>query len=256
MRSRYLIYGCFFLCGFITKTTAQSTKNITRQQVMWYAYINVLEVNPKLTFATEIHERRYFAPDAQHQFVARERMQYTLGSNWDVAACFAYFLQSPNDPLSSSSLVIPELRPHIDINNKQILKKITITHRYRIEGRFIHNSYKDALTDGYTFNWRFRYQLAFEIPLLKFKNEGGIKFRLGDEILINAGKNIKYNTFDNNRIFASIVYSPVKKLAFEAGYMNWFQQRSSGIDYYERDIIRLSLTHRVTLKKKSPTNDK
>ena len=32
-------------------------------------------------------------------------------------------------------------------------------------------------------------------------------------------------------------------------YLNWFQQRPSGTDFYNRDIIRFSVFHTINLKK-------
>lgn len=239
-----------FLLFLISVKNGYTQKNITHQQLIWFAYNNSLEISPKLTFVSEIHDRRFYHPDAQHQFVLRGRLHYALKNNWDVALCFAYFLQSPNDPRSTSDLVIPELRPHLDFNYKQVQDKISFFHRFRIEDRFFRNTKNNALDEGYNSNWRFRYMFTVEISMVKFKNEGGIKLKIGDEIFVNAGKNIVHNTFDHNRIFAALTYAPIKSIIIEAGYLNWFQQRSTGVDYYDRDIIRLSLTHKISLIKK------
>ena len=71
-----------------------------------------------------------------------------------------------------------------------------------------------------------------------------------DEIFINAGENIVHNTFDQNRIYAAFQYGINKNIAVELGYLKSFQQRSSGVDYYDRDIIRFNLIHKINLQKK------
>lgn len=38
--------------------------------------------------------------------------------------------------------------------------------------------------------------------------------------------------------------------SLEARYMNWFQQRVSGVDSYNRDMIRIALFHAIFLKNK------
>lgn len=242
-----IVIGIFLVQGNNTVVIAQ--KNVTHQQLIWYAYNASIEISPKFTFVSEFHDRRYVNPDAQHQFALRERLHVALNPSTDLAICFAYFLQSPNDPNSTSTLKIPELRPHIDLNTKQLFKRFNFLQRYRIEDRFFRNYKDNNLVEGYNSNWRFRYMLTLEVPLIKFKNEGTLKLKFGDEIFMNAGKNIKYNTFDHNRIFAAVTYSPIKSLIIEAGYMSWFQQRSTGIDYYERDIIRFSITQKIRFKK-------
>ena len=68
--------------------------------------------------------------------------------------------------------------------------------------------------------------------------------------MINGGEKVVKNTFDQNRIYVAILYGINKNIALELGYLNSFQQRSSGIDYFNRDIIRLSFYHKINLSKK------
>jgi hypothetical protein len=67
--------------------------------------------------------------------------------------------------------------------------------------------------------------------------------------MINAGEKIIKNTFDQNRVYAAIQYGINQNIAIEFGYLNSFQQRASGIDYFNRDIIRFSIFHKMNLKK-------
>ncbi len=71
-----------------------------------------------------------------------------------------------------------------------------------------------------------------------------------DEIMINGGKNIVKNTFDQNRIYGALQYGVNKNIALELGYLNSFQQRPSGVDYFDRDIIRFTFYHKINLQKK------
>jgi hypothetical protein len=195
-----------------------------------------------------VQERRFINPDAQHQILARTHLHYKLGNGWDASAGFTYFLQSPHDPHSTSSLVIPELRPHIEFNYKQGGNYFQIHHRYRAEWRFFHNVVDDELTEGYWDYFRFRYRLGMDIVLKKNTAGNDIwKLKVSDEIMFNAGSAIVKNTFDQNRIYAGIYFQAAPSLGLELGYMNWFQQRSSGNQYYQRDIIRFAIHHRIKL---------
>lgn len=49
--------------------------------------------------------------------------------------------------------------------------------------------------------------------------------------MLNAGKSIVRNIFDQNRIGFSARYNFNKRVGIEIGYINWFQQRPSGIDF-------------------------
>lgn len=75
-----------------------------------------------------------------------------------------------------------------------------------------------------------------------------MKLKAFDEILLNMGRKVVQNVFDQNRYGASIQYMPFDKLGFEVGYINWFQQQNSGVDFYNRHIIRLTIHQNLNLK--------
>lgn len=245
---KYTVFGVLF--NALSSFAIYAQKNITHQQSIWYTYQNTILVNEKINLTSEIIERRFMNPNAQHQFAIRERVHYAFNPNVDLVIGFAYFLHSPNNPASKSKLVIPELRPFTEFNLKQNFKKYNLTHRIRAEQRYFRNTLDDNLIPGFTSNWRFRYQFGIETTLFTLKNNQTIGIKFGDEIFINAGKNIVYNTFDQNRLYFTLTYSPNKSLTFGIGYINWFQQRNTGIDYYERDIIRLSIIQKIQFKPK------
>ncbi|KGO96919.1 hypothetical protein Q767_04275 [Flavobacterium enshiense DK69] len=227
-------------------------KNVTHQQQIWYGYYNSLTFNENWCLKSEIQERQFINPSAQHQLLFRTDLEYKLEGNWNVFVGGAFFLQSPNDPDSDSNLVVPELRPNIGFNNKQKLSFLTISHRYKAEARFFHDVENEELTGGYRFsNFRLRYQLGFDIPVVKKENQERVIFKLKDEVMFNVGSKIVKNSFDQNRVYLALNYVVSPVIAVEAGYMNWFQQQKSGVDYYNRDIIRFSLFHNLTLKKKN-----
>ena len=66
--------------------------------------------------------------------------------------------------------------------------------------------------------------------------------------MVNVGRKIVKNTFDQNRIYGALNYSFKPSFSIELGYMNWYQQRSNGVDFYNRNIFRLSLFHQISLK--------
>jgi hypothetical protein len=68
--------------------------------------------------------------------------------------------------------------------------------------------------------------------------------------MFNAGNAIVKNTFDQNRIYAAVQYGLNKSIAVELGYLNSYQRRANGIDYFNRDIVRLSIFHKIKVQKK------
>lgn len=225
-----------------------AVKQTTHQNLIWFAYMNRIDLSPKWFIGSEVQERRFVFPDKQHQLVLRSHLHYRFTPDWNVSVGFTYFLQSPQDQLSESTLMVPELRPHVELAGaNKFNSRWRIDHRYRLEKRFFRNFEGEDLMSGYTTNFRARYNLTLSW-LISGEDQRALMLKLSNEIHFNFGKEIVYNHFDQNRIYFAINYNVSPQLNLEAGYMNWYQQRQSGNEFYNRDILRINLIHRLKLK--------
>jgi hypothetical protein len=130
-------------------------------------------------------------------------------------------------------------------------KRLQTQQWIRLEERFIGKVVNDALQDGYNFTWKFRYLLNLMVPLNReFIEPNTLFFAFNDEIHINAGKNITYNYFDQNRLFVGLGYQFSKKLNAQLGYMNLFQQLPVGNQYVNNYVLRLFFFHNLDLRSK------
>lgn len=235
----------FFLVCFLTH--GQTEKIIDHQSIFWSRYYNQLTVNEKWSLHSEFDNRLFLKPLTQNLFVIRIQGRYKINKNFETGVGAAYFSVSTQDPDILPNFKTPEYRGQQDIIWKHDLGKIVLSHRLQIEERFIHNANKQELLDGTTFSWRFRYRFQGDYFFYK-KDNHYLKAILSDEILFNSGKSTHKNTFDQNRIYAALQYGVHKNIAFELGYLNSFQRRANGVDFFNRDIIRLSIFHKLKLK--------
>lgn len=226
----------------------QAQKNVTNQSLYWMRYYNQLTLNKKMVWHNEFDDRRFFENNRQQQFIYHSRLQYKFAPNADVAFGFTYSLQSPQDPKSKSDLVVSELRPVQEINYMiPVNDRFSIQQRLRIDERFIHKSAGSNLVDGYNFNFRFRYRLQANYKVSKAEAKLPTIIKAANELMINAGKKIIYNQFDQNRLYVGVEQGLTKKISLELGYMYLYQQRSSGFQFYDRDILRLTIYHKIKL---------
>lgn len=230
---------------FFVPNTVVSQKNIDHQNLLWTRYTLKLKIDNHWYVNQEIEERTYWFPWRQHQFVLRTLVQYQLGNGWNVGAGLTYFQQSlPQDPKREIDYTQPEIRPNLEIAYRQTLsEKFSLQHRYWTEFRYIKPKNED-LQFG---NMRMRYKLE-----LQYLVKSNLTLKIYDEIFVNFGNNIVHNVFDQNRIGGSIQYMPTKHFGFELGYINWYQQRPTGIDFYNRNIVRFTIHQNLTLKKSGP----
>lgn len=217
-------------------------KNIETQDLLWTGYNLKIKVSENWMIRQELEERTYWFPWRQHQFIARTFAERKLGKGWSAGTGFAYFVQSlPQDPEIRDYENQLELRPVLELGYRQDLsEKISFHHRYWSEFRFFEQ--QDGSFDFG--NNRSRYKLE-----VRFKASDQITLKAFDEILINLGDRNMINVFDQNRIGGSLQYMPLKDLGFEIGYFNWFQQRRSAVDFYNRNIVRFTVHHTITVKR-------
>lgn len=243
------ILKLFIFLISIYATNAQTRKNIDHQSILWTRYYNQLILNHTWSIHTEFDNRVFLKPFEQNLYVFRIQGRYKINEKLEAGIGYTYFSVSTQVPEQTFNFEIPENRGQQDITWKEKVKGITINQRFQVEERFIRNSNNKELIDGTTFFWRFRYRIQGDFILWKKKNQF-LKTIIFDEVMFNAGKNIVYNTFDQNRIYAALHYNINQSLALELGYLKSFQQRINGIDYFNRDIIRLSIFHKINCIKK------
>lgn len=246
-----IIYITLFAVFSIWPKITLAQKDVTHQQLIWYGYFVAAPIDGNWSVLTEVQERHFVHPFAQHQWSLRAHVHRKLGeSGWVASAGFAAFFQSSNNPYSEVDLVEPELRPHVELAYKQHLGKLTLDHRYRTEARFFHrlNLTETDLADGYLFgSFRFRYRIMASYPIWEDKENHQLKIIAGDELMVQAGNKVAY-TFDQNRLIAGLNFTFSPALNVELAYQKWINQRQTG-GYYNRDIVRLTANHRLRGRK-------
>ena len=244
MKKNILLFFFFILNNYVSN--AQTEKNVDHQSLIWTRYYNQLQVNDKWSIHSEFDNRVFINPNVQNLFVIRIQGRYKISEQVELGSGFAYFNVATQDPDIDSEFNKPEYRGQQDITWKQNWNKVGLNHRFQMEERFFQNFDREGLTTGTTFFWRFRYRIQGEYAFWK-KEQQYLKAIVYDEIMINAGKNVVYNMLDQNRIYAGLQYGINSSVALEIGYMNSFQQRVTGVDYFDRNIIRFSIYHKLKI---------
>ncbi len=177
-------------------------------------------------------------------YLVRPGVSYRLSKN--VIATVGYALFGQRVPNPDRVPIRVEHRPWQQISWVQKAGRVQFTHRYRAEQRFIHRTDKGELVSGYRFNHRLRYQISAAVSL-RDSTRKELTLVIGDEILVNAGKQVTYNYFDQNRVMVGLGYELSKALNVQVGYMYAFGQLPAGNQFLHSHVVRLSLLHNVKL---------
>lgn len=223
-------------------------RNIVEQDLVWYRYRNILRIDSTWSISTEIENRRFLSPHRSHQLLpGRVALHHKLGKGWEAGVGFVYFLQClPHDPDVDIAIIRPEIRPHQELVHRTRSGPWQFRQRIRIEERFFRKTEGDELVEGYRFNWRFRYRIRADYRFWE-KESRYFSVYAFDELMVNAGNSIQQNFFDQNRIAGGFHYSITPSWALDLAYIHWFQQRSSGVDFFSRNILRITITQYLAL---------
>ena len=229
---------------------AQAKKIITDVQQVWVGYFNQTRLTDKFGFWVDLQLRTKddFVDDLSVS-LNRFGLTYYVTDNTKLTAGYAYVVAYPED---NRKVSLPEHRPwqqvqwHTKYGKKRMMQWLRLDERYR--RRLLNDS---TLADKYSFNYKLRYNLFYDIPLSK---KGivpkAFSFVINDEIHINFGKQIVLNTFDQNRFYLGFKYQLSEHSNVQLGYMNLFQQLAAGNRYRSIHTARLFFFQNLDLRKK------
>lgn len=214
-------------------------RTIQTSNQLWVGYITDSKISQQYSIWNDFH----WVPNGFALLRTGLTRNFTTAS---VTAGYAYGwlpLGSGNDRLSRH-----EHRPWAQTQLALPLSEVyTLTQRIRYEARFREKVSKGEVQDGYTFSNRIRYQISVKRKLL---NQPNTKLNpylsLSEEILLNFGKEVTANAFDQNRISLAFGLQS-RTVQYQIGLMNRFVQTSpSGFTSY--NMVVLWVTQKFDLR--------
>ncbi|MEO8887671.1 MAG: DUF2490 domain-containing protein [Mucilaginibacter sp.] len=197
----------------------------TVEHSMWSSFFNTTKFNNKWEMQYDMQFRSSNNVTFLKYTLFRPALLYGLDKNFINTIGLGYVL---NDTYTHTSK--PNVTEH-DIYeqfiHKQYVGAIAITHRFRVEQRFIERPGNSDL-----FSQRFKYFIRAIIPLAKQKStfKNGMYTALQNEIFVNLQNKDQLNgsMFDQNRAAAAIGYRFSTKFDMEVGYLNQFTKNATG----------------------------
>ena len=238
----------FLLLFALVTLPSFGQKLVNNQSSVWLGYFNQTRLTDKWGIWLDLHARRTDFLDRWSTQIIRPGITYYLNDHVRLTAGYAY---ARSFPAAGLHTIRPENRLWQQVLWTSRRKRLQTQQWIRLEERFNHKIANDALQDGYNFNFRFRYLLNLMVPLNHDFIEAKTLFlAFNDEIHINAGKQITYNLFDQNRFFVGLGYQFTKGLNMQVGYMNQFQQLPSGNHFNSNNVLRIFVFHNLDLQAK------
>lgn len=235
-RSYFISLLIIFIVASMHINCIAQQRNVQTGNQQWLHYFNRYKLNDKFSLNSDAGIRFRDGFDNLSQYVVRTAVSYKLNSNLNIAAGFAN-----SGFYNDGKLTAMEYRPHQEITHKTKIKKNILAQRIRIEERFF--DYPDKVSD---FNFRFRYRVLVNIPVYQWSSNPlrKINISLADEVFLNAGKNIVYNTFDHNRLIGGIEYA-TQDVVVALNYNRQFIRKNLPDTYSLQHVLWFTVTHSI-----------
>ncbi|HSI89609.1 MAG TPA: DUF2490 domain-containing protein, partial [Adhaeribacter sp.] len=233
----FLLFGVFclpFFCGAQTKTVAN-------RHTFWLAYMTSVRFSDKYSAWNDFH----FVHETFG--VARTGITRHL-ERTNITAGYAHLWLTPGG--GNTSLIRNEHRPWAQV---QFFMPVSgpyfLNQRFRYDARFRQKVASGETIDGYNFNHRLRFQMVLRRNFPSVFNGKAIPFvALADEVLLNFGKEVTHNTFDQNRASVALGLQ-VQKVQLQLGYMNRFAQSGPAASYLQDHILMMWVTQSFDLRR-------
>ncbi len=244
-----LVKYFLLLALFCIVQYAFAQKTVSTQSQNWTQYFLNVRLNERFSANTDVLYRWKDVTGVSTQTGIRGSITYHLKQPVTISAGYVYFVHFPTD--AGATVTRHEHRPWQQLMITGKMGRLQLQHRYRFEQRYIEKASATALTGGYAFNFRGRYQLNLQYPITKKEIIAGTLYGIAfNEVFVNFGKEVLYNYFDQNRTYLGLGYQLTKSFAATLGYQYIWQQRSKGNVYNNINCIRLTFIHNLDLRKK------
>lgn len=238
------IFPAILLAGFcLLISPVFGQKEVLTSDQVWIQSYHEGRISGKWTVLLDAGFRWRDGVGDKLAYIVRGGVGYSLSPNLRFGGGFAFM-----GVYGEKQIIRHEYRPYQELLVKDQLGKLTISHRFRVEERI----FKDEVLDLATvdFNFRFRYAVMLGIPLANLSSKDPNRrliLNLGDEIFLNAGKEISHRIFDQNRLIISPTLQWSKDLGISLTYNSQFGTTTDPDIFLKSNVIWLQVRYNLDL---------
>ena len=223
-----IVFGLWFAP---IKSSAQ--RIIDNHQHVWLDLSVDQEINEKISLSGLVSLRRNDFVANWQQSLLRINLNRTMTNNftatlgYDLAINFPYGAQ-PIDKRFNEHRIVEQF------TLKNEVASWKITHRYRVEQRFL-------MLDETTIRNRFRYKLGVKYPIVVNGEKTSWSFKMFNELFIHLRKTEPAHYFDQNWAYGGFDYTINPHMSVSLGYMNQYLTKPDGVRTENNHTILLGI---------------
>ncbi|WP_204743132.1 DUF2490 domain-containing protein [Pseudocnuella soli] len=222
---------CFAICMMLLQVpaNAQNPRVSDPNQIGWFATNATVRFAEQWSSTLELQWRRDDWLRNGMQNLVRGSINYQVHPSVSLRAGYAFAETFPyGDPtIQAAGKTFPEHRTFQQAFITQPLNRLALQHRFMLEQRWI-GRFTDPTNNrahDYQYVNRFRYLARLQAPLQKPAANGAHWYAaVWDELMVNFGKEVTQNVFDQNRssLIVGRQFSPHARV--EGGFLSQIVQ--------------------------------
>ncbi len=246
-----ILFSLFLIC-FATLAVAQSPRKYTDNNNAWLMYFGTHKFANNWSLHLEAQWRRNQLFSDPQQLLLRTGINYHLNPQATLTLGYCFVETYPYGEFAVKTS-FPENRIWEQLQLKNQVGRFEWISRFRLEQRFSNvpvlreSNYEPGAA---VYTNRFRLLNRFSMPFKgKIIADKSFYLSVYDEFMVDFGKNVGTNIFDQNRAYAAIGYKIPKVGRLELGYLNQLIFKSDGIKVENNHTLQVGLTCTIDIKK-------
>lgn len=195
--------------------------------VGWLVYEGNHKLSEKWQLHSELQWRRVRLVRDPQQLLARLGTIFQLTNRVSFGNGYTFFVTYPygDYPTADQGRNQPEHRLYEDVQVKDQLGRLALTHRGRLEQRWLGQINEDKRVGSWEFQNRVRYQLNAQFPLVGPTLDSHEPYLVAfDEVFLSFGRNVGNNVFNQNRLAGGVGYQVSNNFRLELEYLYQIMQ--------------------------------
>lgn len=233
--------GIVFLFSMFSFTT-NAQKQISHQSLFWLGTVDNFRFSEHWGAVTDFHYRTFDFMSHTYYYLIRGMANYYFNENLSAGIGYAHVWSAAFtvvNPFANENRITEQ----VQLNSKK--RNLSISNRWRLEQRWQQRIVDHVKTNDYRFTDRIRYAIGFVYS--PFKDRTLPSFTNYEEVMIQFGKEVVYNTFDQAKFSFGIRENITPQLNIDLNYMYQYQQLA-GSQYLAENILRLYINYSVGWK--------
>ncbi|QKZ14219.1 DUF2490 domain-containing protein [Spirosoma sp. KUDC1026] len=247
MRFPFLL---FILLPISCYVSAQQTRLLDPNTIGWFTYNGDHKLGKRWELHTEYQWRRTDFLHSMQQSLARVGTNYQLNDRVSVGGGYTNLTTYPYGDYPEDDVMTFEHRSYEDLNISDQLGLVSLSHRFRLEQRWLSVGADANPRDivDWEFQNRIRYQISGKIPLQGQRIDNGEFYaNFFAELFIGFGQNVGNDIFNQNRLSAGPGYQIRDNLKLELNYINQIKQHATPEPTSDRPVFEINNGFRLNV---------